>query len=90
LPAAGKMGIMLDDQNGALEILNCKNDSPCALHGIKRGDVIAAINGEPVTNVTELRLIMWDKKPGDTLNLKIQRKHWFSGVKEMDVDLELE
>lgn len=90
LPAAGKMGIMIDDQNGALEILNCKDESPCAAHGIKRGDVIAAINDEPVTNVTELRLIMWDKKPGDTLNLKVQRKHWFSGVKEMDVELELE
>ena len=90
LPAAGKMGIMIDDQNGALEILNCKDDSPCAAHGIKRGDVIAAINGEPVTDVTDLRLLMWDKKPGDTLNLKIQRKHWLSGVKEMDVDLELE
>jgi uncharacterized iron-regulated protein len=90
LPAAGKMGLMINDENGALEVLSCKHDSPCAAHGIKRGDVIAAINAEPVANVTDLRLIMWDKQPGDRVTLEIHRKRWFSGVKEMDFDLELQ
>ena len=35
LPAAGRMGVTIDDENGALEILSCKRDSPCAAHGIK-------------------------------------------------------
>ncbi|MEA2078895.1 MAG: ChaN family lipoprotein, partial [Pseudomonadota bacterium] len=83
LPAAGKMGLMLDDESGELEILSCKRNSPCAAHGIKGGDVIAAINGEPVASVADLRLIMWDKKPGDRLTLRIHRKRWFSGLKEM-------
>jgi len=90
LPAAGKMGLTINDENGKLEILSCKHGSPCAAHGIKRGDVIAAINAEPVASVADLRLIMWDKKPGDRLTLKLQRKRWFSGVKEMSVDLELQ
>jgi len=90
LPAAGKMGLTINDENGKLEILSCKHGSPCAAHGIKRGDVIAAINAEPVASVADLRLIMWDKKPGDPLTLKIERKRWFSGVKEMNIDLELQ
>lgn len=89
LPAAGKMGLMINDENGELEILSCKHDSPCAAHGIKAGDVIATINAEPVASVADLRLIMWDKKPGDRLTLKIHRKRWFSGVKDMSVDIEL-
>jgi len=90
LPAAGKMGLTINDENGKLEILSCKHGSPCAAHGIKRGDVIAAINAEPVASVADLRLIMWDKKPGDNLSVRIQREHWFSGVKEMDVDIQLQ
>jgi len=90
LPAAGRMGVTIDDENGALEILSCKRDSSCAAQGIKPGDVIAAINAEPVTSVADLRLIMWDKKPGDRLTLKIQRKRWFAGVKELSIDLELQ
>ncbi|MGB5408478.1 MAG: ChaN family lipoprotein [Thiogranum sp.] len=90
LPAAGKMGLTINDENGKLEILSCKHGSPCAAHGIKRGDVIAAINAEPVASVADLRLIMWDKKPGDPLTLKIERKPWFSGAKEMNIDLELQ
>jgi hypothetical protein len=33
---------------------------------------------------------MWDKQPGDRVTLEIRRKRWFSGVKEMDFDLELQ
>jgi S1-C subfamily serine protease len=90
LPAAGKMGLTINDENGVLEILSCKHDTPCAAHGMKRGDVIAAIDNQPVANVADLRLIMWDKKPGDRLSVRIQRKRWFSGVKEMNIDLELQ
>jgi uncharacterized iron-regulated protein len=90
LPAAGKMGLMINDENGELEILSCKRDSPCAAHGIKGGDIIAAINAKPVTSVADLRLIMWDKKPGDNLIVRIRREHWFSGVKETDVDIQLQ
>ena len=89
LPAAGKMGMMINDESGTLEVLSCKRNSACAAHGIKAGDVIAAIDAEPISSVADLRLVMWDKKPGDRLTLKIQRKHWFKGVKEMDIDLEL-
>ena len=90
LPAAGKIGLMINDKNGALEILSCKRGTPCAAHGIKPGDVITAINAEPVASVADLRLIMWDKKPGDRVTLKLHREHWFSGVKEMNIDLELQ
>jgi len=90
LPAAGKMGLIINDENGALEILSCHSDSPCAANGIKPGDVIATIDAEPVASVADLRLVMWDKKPGDRVALKLHRKHWFSGAKEMNVDLELQ
>jgi uncharacterized iron-regulated protein len=90
LPAAGKMGMVINDESGALEVLSCKRDSPCAAHGIKPGDVIAVIDTEPINSVADLRLVMWDKKPGDRLTLKIERKRWFGGTKQLSVDLELQ
>ncbi len=90
LPPAGKMGMMINDESGELEVLSCKRNSACATHGIKPGDVIAAINAEPITSVADLRLVMWDKKPGDKVVLKVQRKHWIKGVKEMNIDVELQ
>ena len=89
LPAAGRMGLTINDEGGQLEILSCKRDSPCAEHNMKPGDIIAAIDGEPVASVADLRVMMWDKKPGDRLSVKLQRKRWLSGEQEKIVDIEL-
>ncbi len=48
-------------------------DSPAEKAGLKRGDVVKSIDGTAVSNMSDLRNTLKDKKPGDTVTLSITR-----------------
>jgi len=48
-------------------------DSPADKAGLKRGDVIKAIDGTSVSDVRAIRDALKDKKPGDTVTVSITR-----------------
>ena len=56
----GEIGILLD------EVLA---DSPAAAAGLVRGDVILAINGDPILSQRQARLIVAGTRPGDPVDI---------------------
>ena len=92
LPKAGKIGASLDEDEskGVVMVISCAPDSPCAQAGMKKGDQILSIDGEAVTNMADLRVIMWDRQPGDEISLTIQRKHWFAQDEELSFQITLQ
>jgi serine protease DegS len=56
----GGVGILLD---------GVYTDSPAATAGLVRGDVIVAINGEPIYSQRQARLLVAGKSPGDTVDI---------------------
>jgi len=54
-------------------IARVEPDSPAMKGGVKVGDVITAINGNPVEDVNAFRLQIASFEPGTTVNLKIAR-----------------
>jgi uncharacterized iron-regulated protein len=89
LPPGGRIGIFLQDDKKLPTVENCIPDSPCVHAGLKRGDRLLSIDGEPVNNLTDLRLALWDKRPGDSVTLRIRRKHWFSAPQELSYSIKL-
>ncbi len=49
------------------------NGSPAARAGLKPGDIITAIGGEKVRNITDLRSAIGKRKIGDKVNIEINR-----------------
>lgn len=49
-------------------------DSPAARAGLRSGDIILAADGRDLRGAGALEQIFWDKKPGDTLTLHVDRK----------------
>ena len=92
LPKAGKIGAMLDEDeaNNKLIIESCVPDSACSKAGLRKGDQILSINEQKITNLADLRVIMWDKKPGEEISLQIRQKRWFSSPKELSLQLTLQ
>lgn len=92
LPKAGKIGAMLDEEEAKakVSIASCVPDSACAKAGVKKGDQILSINEQKITNLANLRVMMWDKKPGDEISLMIKRPHWFSSPEELSLRLTLQ
>ena len=41
--------------------------------GLKTGDVITRLNGQPVTDAGELQMLVGQKRPGDTIQLDVMR-----------------
>ena len=89
LSKAGKLGASLDENKdqGIVKLESCLVDSPCAQAGLKPGDQILSIDGETITSMAELRIMMWDKLPGDEISLTIRRKHWFTPTEEMSYQI---
>jgi S1-C subfamily serine protease len=83
LPPSGKFGALLDEEGGKLSIDQCLMESPCKLAGLRPGDQIIAINGEGIADLADLRVATWDKRPGDSVTLKVRRQHWYRPPQEL-------
>ena len=47
--------------------------SPAQRAGIKEGDIVTMFDGQPVASTTELKRVMNQRRPGDTVVLKLSR-----------------
>ncbi len=59
------------DRISGVYVYDIIEGSPASLSGLNNGDLITAINGNTVRNITELREIMQDIKPYDTVTVTI-------------------
>jgi Do/DeqQ family serine protease len=62
----------LEQARGAL-VSEVQPDSPAAAAGVRRGDVILGINGQPVADYNALRNRVASTQPGSTVTLRVLR-----------------
>jgi len=62
----------LPSVEGAL-VASVQGGSPAAAAGLQPGDVVVAINGQPIHSGTELTTTLAEKQPGDAVNLTFYR-----------------
>lgn len=62
----------LDEVRGA-EVAAVQEDTPAEAAGLQAGDVILALDGEPITNATDLTTALAQRRPGDEVSLSIVR-----------------
>jgi S1-C subfamily serine protease len=48
-------------------------NSPAAEGGVRRGDVIIAIDDQPISNAEQLQQVVEDSRLGQVLRVKVQR-----------------
>ncbi len=79
-PWLGIKGVDLDDQgqrdnelDGAVRITNVLASSPAHAVGIRKGDIITAVDGTPVLSMSELILELRRHPPGDDIVLSMLR-----------------
>jgi serine protease Do/serine protease DegQ len=72
----GRLGIAMQPTVGGVEgalIAEVEPSSPAAAAGLKKGDVVTALNGHPVRGPAELRARLGVVPAGETVELKVQR-----------------
>jgi uncharacterized iron-regulated protein len=88
-PPAGVLGIMPQEKNGECRIASLSPAGAAARAGLKKGDTLVTINDQSIGNTADVHLALWDKKPGDTVRIKIRRRRRFGGVSARDFEFKL-
>lgn len=73
LPKAGKLGVSIQDGVNSVRISEFTAGSAAQAAGLTVGDHILALNGVKVTDILELKAMMFDKQPGEPMQVVIQR-----------------
>jgi serine protease Do/serine protease DegQ len=71
----GRLGLSMQDVVGGegAQIADVMGNSPAAQAGLRKGDVVVALNGRPVRSAAELRARLGVVPVGETVELKVQR-----------------
>ena len=89
LPPAGVLGVSLEEKERECRIRSLSPGEAGEKAGLKSGDVLVAIDGLTVKKIADVRLALWDKKPGDRVRVSVRRKRRVGGVTANDFEIEL-
>lgn len=84
---APRLGLSLREDKGGLMVLNVQEDSLAARANIKKGDVLIKIDDSPVSTVEDLRILLFYKRAGDSIKVKVLRKYFLLGQKEIEFNI---
>jgi len=68
-----KLHLNITIYQSGIYVKSVEKDSSAAAAGIKKGDVITGISGNPIKTMNDLNTIKKTRKVGDTLSLNITR-----------------
>ena len=89
LPPAGVLGITLEEKNEECRIRSVNPGGAGEKSGLKKGEVLAAIDGQTVKTTADLHLALWDKSPGDRVRVTVRPKGSARKVGTRDIEVEL-
>jgi uncharacterized iron-regulated protein len=89
LTERGMLGIYMLDSEDGVRVKDLVPEGAAIDAGVKEGDLILQVNGQPVRDVVDLKLILMDEPPGNLVTLHILRKNLLLKDKEIDLEFEL-
>ena len=87
--AAPRLMVALKVENNRVAVTDLPEDSVSKKAGIMVGDTILSLDGTKVESVEDLKLELFFKKKDDVVKVKILRKRFLLGEKEMEFDVKL-
>ena len=82
LPKVGMLGISILDGKDSIYVNEFTSGSAAQAAGIEVGDHILALDDVKVANLTELKTMMFNKQPGDRVQVAVQRNDVKDSMKQ--------
>lgn len=89
LPPSGRLGLVLDTAAPGVVAQDFMDPSPAREAGIQSRDRIVAVGGQPVEQLTDLRLALQDRHPGETVSVTVQRQEQGGVKRRLDLPVTL-
>jgi uncharacterized iron-regulated protein len=86
---APRLMVSLREQGSRLSIVDFQEGSVAKQAGLRAGDAIISVGGSAINSVEDLKLLLFYKKKGDALAVKVMRKRFLFGDKEMEFTVTL-
>ncbi len=74
-----RLMVLLADDGGRVEITGFPRNSVSQKEGMRKGDILLAIDGSPVHTVDDLKIDLLYRKKGDKVKVTVERKAFFGG-----------
>ncbi len=68
-----KIGVMVEEKDGALAIAGISKNSPAEKAGLEKGDLIQAFDGHPIAGLADLKLALYYCRQDQTATLQVLR-----------------
>jgi len=82
-PMTLKMGLLLKEKNGYVEVEKVVPGSIAKSAGLKKGDILVSLDEWKIEDIGDVRIFMSDKKRGEKITIKVLRKRFLTGYKEL-------
>ena len=89
LPQSGKLGVTIEDGSNGVLITKHVSNGAAEASGIETGDLIVSLDGTKITNIAEIKAVMFDRLPDDLLQVTVRRRHSKGGEKELKFEVKL-
>ena len=83
------MGLFLEDVENGVKISELGSNSSAAKAGVEQGDVIQMLNGKKITTLSDIKIELLDKPPGEEVSLGVSRKGMLWGDEMQEFTFEL-
>jgi aminopeptidase N len=86
---APKLMAMFKEDGGKIIVTDFPTDSVSQKGGIRVGDVVLALDNSPVQSVADIRIVLFYKRHGEAVKVKVMRKGFLLGGKELEFNVML-
>ena len=83
------MGVFLIPAEKGMQIDKMVSDGAAAKAGLKKNDLIEKLDGVSVQSMSDIRIALLDKSPGDYVKVSVLRKRLVAQDQRIEVQLEL-
>ena len=83
------MGVMLKEKEGKVVVEKLSPHGMAGKSGIKPRDIILALDDRPIPSIEELKIILFYKKKGDKVKVRVKRIRRFWPDSELEVEVPL-
>ncbi len=87
---APKLMVMLKEEGVKVLITDFPADSVSRKAGLRSGDVLLDVDGSPVRTIDDLKIVLFYKHHGETIKVKVMRKPFLLGNKELEFNVVLQ
>jgi uncharacterized iron-regulated protein len=89
LPPAGTLGVKLEPASEGLRIASFAKNNAAQAAGLESGDRILSLNGERVKDMADVKLLLWNKLPGDRVKVQVRRRSWLLLARDLSFEVTL-